>query len=601
MPEAQPKFMILDLETESHEFFGDLASPFDPRNYIVAPAFALDNGPVQDWYFTSREEADASNWFKVPDSVQYIVAHNATFELVWLLHRHREELEKFLRRGGRVICTQLAEYLLTNQQTLYPNLNDTAQLYGGTPKIDAVKLLWERGHLTSEIDKALLLEYLSGPGGDIENTRRVIFGQIPKLVERGMWRMYLDRCDALLYSAYCKFFGMKVDMPLAEETTHAFEKETQQKLLDLRAYLPEMAGLRYEYPDGVGLTEGLSAASLHSQFNFGSDFHLSALLFGGPIKLETQVHYSPEQYVKDDFYKMDSGYRITVAEHERLKAEGAYDGTEPICYKSGKNKGLPKVFREDTEQVKLKKGSVIVHFPGLVRFDELPPDVAEQFTGKRAEFRGKRYLCDRRVIKDDAGDVLEVLVPGTPVYSTSSEVMELLVTHCKGKARDFAGKVSDLSDQLKIYGTYFLGLFAKNVMPDGMLRAVINHTSTKTGRLSSKLQQMPRVETTEDLLNGAEHMTYGSRVKECLTTRFENGNVIECDYTALEVVHLATLSGDKALLGYLQNGTDMHCLRLAAKLHSDYETVKAIVKDGDHPEHNRYKNLRQGIKPLSFQ
>ena len=41
-------FMILDLETENHEHHGDLASPFHPENYIVAPAFAVDTGPVQD-------------------------------------------------------------------------------------------------------------------------------------------------------------------------------------------------------------------------------------------------------------------------------------------------------------------------------------------------------------------------------------------------------------------------------------------------------------------------------------------------------------------------------------------------------------------------
>ena len=584
------KAMILDLETQNHEFHEDVASPFHPLNYIVAPAFSINDGPVQSWYFTSREEADASDWFKVPDDVSLIVAHNMQFECLWLLHRHREEFETFLRRGGRVLCTQLAEYLLSNQQELYPKLDETAPKYGGTHKIDAVKLLWEQGYLTSQIDKALLMEYLAGPEGDIVNTRITFFGQCAKLVEAGLWQTFLDRCDAQLYSAYCKFFGCKVDTAKADSYRETMTAEVEQKLAALTETLPALADLKTDVP-----IQSLTQADLVAQFNFGSDFHLSALLFGGPIRLIDKVSYDPVQFVKDDFYHFENGEVIRVADYEdtdpKAREELFQSKGSLVVFKSGKNKGQPKVFREDTPEEKLKQGKVKVFFPGVVKFSDLPDDVAQNFIGKRAEFRGKRFLCDHEETPEG-----QVLVAGTPVYSTSGEVMDLLITHT---GLDLPTKLLDLADEMKILGTYFNGLFIKNVMPDGMLRAQINHVSTKTGRLSSKLQQMPRVET-EDF-GGEERMTYGSQVKECLTTRFPGGSVIECDYTALEVVHLATLSGDKALLRYLQDGTDMHCLRLAAKLHSDYDTVKGIVKNEEHPEHNRYKNLRQGIKPLSFQ
>ena len=573
--------MVLDLETESHKYFDDVASPFCPENYIVAPAFAIDQGPVNYRYFNSRQEADSSDWFKMPDEVGIIVAHNMQFECLWLLHRHREEFEAFLRRGGRVLCTQLAEYLLSNQTELYPKLDEVAPRYGGSHKIDAVKLLWEQGNLTSEIDKALLLEYLAGPEGDIENTRKVFYGQCKALVERGMWQTFLDRCEAQLFSAYCKFFGCKVDTDKAAQLTEEMRQDIEHKQKALQAALPALADLQTDAP-----IQSLTQADLIEQFNFGSDFHLSALLFGGPIRLVDQVSYEPKAFVKADYYKTEDGRRFLVEDYWK----GVTD-YELLRYKSGKNKGAPKVFREDTDVEKLKQGKVRVTFPGIFKFSDLPADVAENFIGKRGEYRGKRFLCDR--VEDDEG---RVLVAGTPVYSTASEVMETLIVHTDS---DIAKQLLDLADETKIFGTYFNGLFVKNVMPDGMLRAQINHVSTKTARLSSKLQQMPRVETEE--FDGIERMTYGSKVKECLSTRFPGGKVIECDYTALEVVHLATLSGDKALLGYLQAGTDMHCLRLGAKLHQEYSAVKSIVKDEAHPEHNRYKNLRQAIKPLSFQ
>ena len=34
---------VLDLETQNHEYYGSLASPHHPQNYIVAAAFAHDD------------------------------------------------------------------------------------------------------------------------------------------------------------------------------------------------------------------------------------------------------------------------------------------------------------------------------------------------------------------------------------------------------------------------------------------------------------------------------------------------------------------------------------------------------------------------------
>jgi hypothetical protein len=69
----------------------------------------------------------------------------------------------------------------------------------------------------------------------------------------------------------------------------------------------------------------------------------------------------------------------------------------------------------DTTVEKLKWGEGIYEFKGLLDFSALPSHVSEQYLGKRAEFRGKRTLCD---------DV-------TPVYSTGKDSLELLATFVK--------------------------------------------------------------------------------------------------------------------------------------------------------------------------
>jgi len=547
--------MICDLETENYVYHGDLGSPFHPLNYIVAPAFAIDDEPVQSWYFSNREEADASDWFTVPDDVGSFVAHNLQYEMMWLLHRHRDEMMKFLKRGGRVYCTQLAEYILSDQTWMYPKLDEVAPKYGGTHKIDEVKLLWGQGYKTSQIDKDLLLRYLAGPEGDIENTRLTFFAQVEELIKRGLWNVYCIRCEALLYSAFCKFFGMKVDV----ERANADGAVLADRIADLRPKL--LAELPADAPEEV-----------REQFNFNSDFHVSALLYGGPIKYEVQVPYDPPKYVKVDCWQRVDGLFVAVGQDE--------PGEEFVVYKSGKNKGERKVVSADSDQEKTKKGTALYSFPGVVDLRRLPQG-GEDFLGKRAEFRSKRYLAD--AVVDGAGNV----VSGTPVYSSSADALQAILPYTDSVIPKL---LVDLADAQKIHGTYYVGMLA-DVDPEGFLRRGINHVSTVTGRLSSGLQQMPR----------GERGTAGEFVKAMFVSRFEGGSISEVDYTALEVVHLACLSGDKDLLRYLQAGTDMHCLRLASSMHREYDELVSVNKDKEHPEHELIHNLRQAIKPKSFQ
>lgn len=91
-----------------------------------------------------------------------------------------------------------------------------------------------------------------------------------------------------------------------------------------------------------------------------------------------------------------------------------------------------------------------------------------------------------------------------------------------------------------------------------------------------------------------------SRVKEMFVSRFKGGKIVQVDYSALEVVMLAALTGDTDLLKHMQAGTDMHCFRLAAKLREPYVDVLEKCKNQLHPQHNSYAKMRNDIKPPSF-
>ena len=192
--------LILDLETQNHEYYGSRATPYCPDNYIVQSGWRIDKdgtvGEIESIRFNSREEfkqAKPEQWLPIPDDCWCIVAHNAAYEISWFLQYAREHFEAFLRRGGRVYCTMHGEYLITDQTSLYPSLDETAPKYGGTHKVDGVKLMWEQGVLTSGIDPVLLHDYLAGHNGDVANTALLFYGQLEKFTEQGRVNMVWER------------------------------------------------------------------------------------------------------------------------------------------------------------------------------------------------------------------------------------------------------------------------------------------------------------------------------------------------------------------------------------------------------------------------
>lgn len=581
--------MIIDIETENNEYYGSKASPYCPDNYVVESAWRIDTtqpdgtvsvGPVSSVRFSSRADflednsrGEGCRWFNIPDDCWLIVAHNAAYEISWFLTYQRKQFEAFLKRGGRVFCTMHGEYIATDFQSMYPSLDETAPKYGGTHKVDGVKILWEQGVLTSQIDPMLLHDYLVN--GDIPNTALCFYGQCTVFAERQQMQMVWERMDAVLAWAYCEFFGLWVNMPVAKQNQAEQEQRIQELRQQLQQYLPE------DMPPEL-------------EFNYGSDFHMSALVYGGPVKYQKKVPYDPPQYVKEDVYKFgDDSAPVDAVEEKGIEWYEGYCGAPVERYRAGKNKGLPKVFRVDTTEEKLKWADAYYQFPGIVKIQELPEHLQEKYS-ERGEFRQARNLSD-----------------GTPVYSTSGDAMNGLAA----QGFEFAKLVNELAALEKDTGTYYLRTeynkdgsvkkvsgMLQYVIPQsddgsGVIHHKLNTCATVTGRLSSSqpnLQNLPRPD--EDDEGVAK-----SKVKQMFTSRFgDSGRITEVDYSALEVVMSCVHTGDLKLLGLLQSGTDMHCYRLAFRESVDYEEVYNRCHNKEHPEHKLWKAMRTHVKAPSF-
>jgi len=91
-----------------------------------------------------------------------------------------------------------------------------------------------------------------------------------------------------------------------------------------------------------------------------------------------------------------------------------------------------------------------------------------------------------------------------------------------------------------------------------------------------------------------------SAIKTCFTSRFgEDGVIMEGDWSQLEVIGQAFLSGDVQMKQDIRDGVDFHCKRLAFKLKESYEAVYNSCH-GPAPDLN-YIKLRKDIKTFSFQ
>lgn len=559
------KYMVWDNETETHHSHKRKANCFDPRNWIVMRGFKVqgDNRATMQHYLTKS----AVEPIHIPDDVDIIVGHNVKFDLLYemCVPGGREVLQAFYKRGGRIFCTQYAKYLKEGQQQKYQmcSMDSIIEEYGGRKKIDAIKALWEDGVLTSEIDPAMLEDYLIGTeeerrnSGDIGNTELIYLGLIKEIEELGMTEAVKLRMDGLAATTEMEFNGLKVDIATAREDLARLTAEHAEVSKELEQYIP-------------ALPEGLV-------FNWNSNAHKSCLIYGGTIKYEKSATYIDEKTgelarkKETAKWPLFNGTPIDPANLEWVEGtyclvtgEKAYTGQD--VFAGGKKKGMPKYRNVDV--------------PGALK-----TKIQEFF------FKLDGYTTPKDDWKLETKDGA-----GKPLYGTGSEIIEELAF------RDIPFlKVMGRNDALnKEIGTYYVRVDPKKgmvgmltcVMPDGhMLHHKLNHTSTITSRLSSSdpnMQNIPRGDK--------------SRVKAMFVSRFgDEGKMAELDYSQLEVVVQGLLSRDLNLVRDLNNKIDFHCKRVALKNSVSYDFALFHCKNEDAPDYAKWSVERTGCKNFSFQ
>jgi len=575
------KLLTVDLEVENYSLNKRVASPFDLRNYIVQIGWSVNGGERFEKYYTEWHRSHV-----LPDVLDemgegdVLIGFNIKFDLLWVWGDPR--LQAALKRGMTIYCGQYAEYLIEgmDQSAHMVSMNEIAEKYGGGCKLDAVKELWENGSLTSQIPRNMLTDYLIGDGkeiiGDIQNTWLIYCGQVKRMrseLSPEFRKMLKLRMDGLLATTEMEYNGMFVDREIGEELRKGVAERLAVAEIELNSFIPPL-------PEEL-------------EFNWGSNTHKSCLIFGGTVKYEKWLQH-----------KDDNG-NLLYAQKDEPWPVFSYQGQDvPVDPAKCKKAGLFWVVEvaDDVPNAVLVKGKsylVQERFKGGQRKGEgkfknvKVPDLDKPKGAKKDHyFKFKGYVKPNKKWLTESTDAF-----GEPMYSTNADVIEELTT--MGLAfTNTLGKRTSLSKDL---GTYYWAADKKGkskgmltlVNEQGLLHHKLNHTSTVTSRLSSSdpnLQNLPRSGTSE--------------VKKMFTSRFGNveGRMAEIDYSQLEVVIQGVLTKDKQLVQDLNDRVDFHCKRLAVKLNEPYaDVLLKAKKDPNHPEHEKYAQLRTFAKEFSFQ
>lgn len=588
---------VFDLETTIKAGFKRKANPYLKNedgtwaNWIVLSGWATKEKPLPYGVRALEQHQDKhiDEFIENIKGRKLVVGQNIKFDITYMIRHPRAHAawREFVVGGGLVWDLQIAEYMMQGQIRKWhmPTLDDLAREYGEDLKVDEVKLLWEAGVDTPDIDPDLLERYAIGEDlihpdtgevtgrkeGDVGVTRNIFLKQVAKASKLGMLKTITMNMGSLLATIEMELNGMYVDKGMGFGLARELKDELDAAKSILQQYLP---------PD------------LPFEFNWGNRYHLSPLIFGGKIKYERQQYdlkdgssvwqppgnhaiIGPECYAyaqKDEVqYVLVDG--TTMSEDRWLDLGG--DDTGPLArlvVKSGKNAGefkTKKVKVDDYTKPKGRKAEDFIEFPG--------------FTQPKASW--------------------ESSTPG--LYSVAEDVITELTENTTIPFLKTLGSVSKLSKDL---GTYFISTDEKTGKSKGMLTLVgddnivhhgLNHTSTVTGRFSSSnpnLQNIPKGNK--------------SRAKEMFVSRYPGGKIIQSDFSSLEVYVQANLTSCMGLVNELLKGTDMHCLRLSKKEGMTYDEVSKLCKgwteqtaagEVHHAKVEEWDYKRTGAKVFSFQ
>lgn len=262
------RFLIVAYTSTEHTAYCQPKNPNAEENYIIATAMLNTRGQMlEPW---TKFEDRNKNGFKCPtlDDIDVLVTYDAKHFL--LLSSKDEQIKKFLKRGGRVWCLMLAEYLLDAQRcTTGSNTLPDIALRHGTEVPTEGKIGVKSEALPLHFHRHYLLRALPA-------MEKVFRSQLKKAQEQSQLLSLAHRMDSLLAMTHVEEHGIAINIQEADRQSS--ELNNTLKVMDetLSAYVPT------EIP-----------VDMREMFDWTSPAHLHALLFGGVITIGESSSCNP--------------------------------------------------------------------------------------------------------------------------------------------------------------------------------------------------------------------------------------------------------------------------------------------------------------------
>ncbi|WP_287705478.1 DNA polymerase [Microcystis sp. M42BS1] len=244
-------------------------NPFDPRNRMVC--LSLKNDKIHEIYKIDEISLDFLR--EVLSNYNHFVGFNIKFDLHWC---KRYDL---LPKNYTVHDCQIHFYMDQAQTIPFPDLNTVAQHFNLPVKPDKIKEYWESGVDTADIPWEELKEYALH---DTEVTYEIYK------------RQPVTKLQNLCFH----------DLQVLQEMEWNGLNFDRQKALDLADKNNKL------------IEETLEQLNLYHNvpgFNWGSNEHLSALLYGGTVRIRVQV---PDGFFKSGQRKGQVKYRWVEQEYK---------------------------------------------------------------------------------------------------------------------------------------------------------------------------------------------------------------------------------------------------------------------------------------------
>ena len=498
---------VLDVETTFvvNENRRSDPSPFCPENKLVSVQYSQNfETPQFVWFHHAKQNfntiSSSQKIQKVLDSTTLLVGHNIKFDLMWLW-------ETGFVYNGEVYDTMLGEYMLLRGQKWGISLADCCERRNITlKKSQLVEDYLKQGKGFDVIPMDIVEEY---GVGDIISTSELYQEQKRLYAKTGYYDLakHLNLMNKfLLVLANIESNGIKIDLDQLYKVKDDYEKEKAELEQNLRDVAQEVMGdtpINFASPEQVG--QLIYSRKVKDKKQWARHFNIGLNEKGKPL-LRPRMTTS----------KFVNSIKMMTSRLYKTKARQCTQ-----CY----GKGMLYKIKKDGTRWK-------------------NPTKCKTCSG-----RGYTLIPLHKVagLHMNPRDVLDVSANG---FATDKTTLVRLLAVAKHNGNKNAVKFLTSAVRLNavdVYLSSFVGGIERNTRSNKVLHPKFNQCVTRTTRLSSSdpnFQNQPRGTTFP--------------VRSVVVSRFENGKVLQADYSQLEFRVAAQLCGDDKMREDILEGQDVH-------------------------------------------